>query len=1111
MQIAMPQKSKRGRGGCAGLMALLLALWLPAFAMRAADAPTASPVTHTSLKAASEAAAADQSLVLLVFSATWCGPCKMLKSQTLDSPDFLQRAGALQIVDLDVDADPQNARVFDVSSIPALFLLTADGKIVSHKIGFMAVLDLLQWLDASRARAKAGQWEGTAPGTRFDEFIKKAAGEGLNTNDLQRLVALLGDADPADRVAAEKLVLEQREDAMPVLIGAVGDAYLGTRISAIDLLQQLAPNAPALDPWQSPDELNASIAALQKWWAATGKIPPARTSGADAATESSIKAMIEAVRGDNPAQRTDAMAGLVRDGAPALPSVREAIRKSERTGDQRSLSLLEDIRWAILVPDSLDKKSGGVRQTLARGKSSERQAAASQLGHAGHEGLAALTELLNDSDPLVVESAVRAVSTVGGNDAIPALAALLQAGESNLRMTAAQALGQTKNPDAIKPLLPAFIDPNEVVACTALGALEEIESNGSASKKTLAKDATTALRAALADSRWRVRATAAEIIGKMQITDLTADVKKLLEDSDGFVVKNAMAALNSLGAAPETTQLVALGKRLPSLRSATVEMMLRDDSGSNTVKVITDMFNSSGPEEQLSILNAMAQNERSPIADKAEEEWKPLLTRATTASDSRIRRAGAAVLARKSVKFAAELVGPLLADEDSKTRALAAGIVLGILNGTSDGSSRLAGLSSSSSAKTNKFVVAPERLASWHAAIVQRPVTNMDLKLAAAIFATGDGKADLPLIEKTLGQPQNGRSEVAEETKAVNVIVSKLPWPEGKPILDRICASPLMFALAVSQSARASRDVESYLFEPARFRTSLEPAAGEDLKEALSLLAGYNNSDEGWTFWGDRDRTRAVDAVLVDSTNAAWRTVAIFSLGSLTGADKSMARFEKAVTDSNSWVRAAAAGALARRSPERATLEQRMGPLLADTNAYVATVAACALLEPEVRMAAGLGSTTAYFRFGEHYGGVSESTSAEERPLMVIEAKPAFLDSARKWLASTNEDITAFAILLAQYGEFDGLDRLLSRRAGLHAESIDRGESAILAAVALSHDPKYVPALRQIAAKIQEDWDLRKVLQALKGMTGPEARQLRLDINKRMRDTGRTSGTTMID
>lgn len=1082
-------------------------------ASTAAGAPPVEPLFHPTFKAASDAAAADQSLVLLVFGAEWCVPCRELKSKTLSSPEFLEQGGALHITEVDIDADQKTTHAFAIEAVPTLILLTADGKIVARQTGFMDTAGLLPWLQEGRRRAGAGQWEGTAPGVRFDEFTRKAAGDGLGTNDIQRLVDLLGEADPADRESAGKILLTQREQAVPPLIEAVGHPYLGVRIAASELLLRLAPDITPIDPWQSPVELSNTVAALRKWWTETGRLPPSTTPRvADSSVESSIKAALEQLRGDDPVRRTEAMAALVGRGDGALPAVREAIKRAERTGDQRVIGLLEDVRWAILVSDAVEQRTGGVRNALARGKSSERQTAAERLGRAGRPALGALTELVNDPDPLVVENAVRALSDIGGKDTIPALAALLQATDNNLRMTAAQALGHTKSSEAIKPLSTVFDDPNEVVACTALAALEEIRSQDSynSSKESLPGEIAAGLKQCLGDPRWRIRAAAAEVIGKLGAGELAEDLKKLLDDPDGFVVKSALAALGNLHATPDPEQLAALGKRLPSLQGDTVEMMLQSETD-ETVKKITDIFNSGNTNDQIAVLNALARSETSD-EKKSDDGWKPLLTRATTATDPRLRRGAAEVLGKRSPKLAAELVGPLLADEDRETRLAAANVVLGILAHDSGGS--LSTLLFSSSIKTNKPLATVERTAVWHKAMLQRVEPGPGLNVATAIFATGDGKADLPMLLAALEKVDTTATQRRLNLAAMGLVMAKLPWPEGRPVLDKLSGSPLSFAMAVRESARAAPAVADYLLEPSRFKSAVERADGQVLSDTLELLAGYVYDDhQTWSLWAETDRTKSVALALIESTNAAWRAAAVFSLGLRADAKDGEAMFEKALADPDIWVRGAATRAVARNTKDRTTLEERLGSLLVDTNLHVAATAALVMLEPEIRQAADLEDVLNHFEYEGIRGGRTRTSSrSDERPLTTLESKPAFLQPARERLTATNaEESVAFALLLAQYGEFDGVDRLVTQLVALDSGKGSSFTDALLTGIALSRDPKYLPALRQIAAARRDEWELRKVLQALKGMTGSDARQLRLEINKRMRNAGESSAIPPIE
>ena len=67
--------------------------------------------------------------------AEWCGPCRTL-GPTLEKV-IGETNGAVELVKVDVDANPQVAQAFSVQSIPAVFALR-DGKIVDSFVGALA-------------------------------------------------------------------------------------------------------------------------------------------------------------------------------------------------------------------------------------------------------------------------------------------------------------------------------------------------------------------------------------------------------------------------------------------------------------------------------------------------------------------------------------------------------------------------------------------------------------------------------------------------------------------------------------------------------------------------------------------------------------------------------------------------------------------------------------------------------------------------------------------------------------------------------------------------------------------------------------------------------------
>lgn len=68
-------------------------------------------------------------LILVDFSATWCGPCKM------QAPILEELSGAYTIYNIDVDESEDIASQYNVNAVPSLMIFK-DGVLKENLIGF---------------------------------------------------------------------------------------------------------------------------------------------------------------------------------------------------------------------------------------------------------------------------------------------------------------------------------------------------------------------------------------------------------------------------------------------------------------------------------------------------------------------------------------------------------------------------------------------------------------------------------------------------------------------------------------------------------------------------------------------------------------------------------------------------------------------------------------------------------------------------------------------------------------------------------------------------------------------------------------------------------------
>jgi len=100
----------------------------------------------------------ENKLVFLDVYATWCGPCKLLKSKTF--PD--QKAGKFfneNFINVTLDGEKGDglkvARQLQVSAYPSLFILNPDGELVLYFAGYLGPDELVKMGKAGIQNNKA--------------------------------------------------------------------------------------------------------------------------------------------------------------------------------------------------------------------------------------------------------------------------------------------------------------------------------------------------------------------------------------------------------------------------------------------------------------------------------------------------------------------------------------------------------------------------------------------------------------------------------------------------------------------------------------------------------------------------------------------------------------------------------------------------------------------------------------------------------------------------------------------------------------------------------------------------------------------------------------------
>jgi thiol:disulfide interchange protein len=148
------------------LRSLIVApLALVSTAVFAADTPKGSPKFEHSYRAALSAAKKSGKPILVVFSATWCGPCQQMKKDVYPSEAVkpFHDKFVWAYLDADDNDNEKPMKEFKVNGIPHIEFLTAEGKSIGNQVGSTGPESFAKLLEQMLAKAGKKEPAGTTP------------------------------------------------------------------------------------------------------------------------------------------------------------------------------------------------------------------------------------------------------------------------------------------------------------------------------------------------------------------------------------------------------------------------------------------------------------------------------------------------------------------------------------------------------------------------------------------------------------------------------------------------------------------------------------------------------------------------------------------------------------------------------------------------------------------------------------------------------------------------------------------------------------------------------------------------------------------------------------
>jgi len=250
---------------------VILVLFIAAAPFAHADTP---PGWSTDYGATLTAAQSAHEPIMLYFSATWCGPCKLMTRTTLSDPTLRPALAGIAHVSVDMDQNPDLAEKYGVNVVPTFIMLTPDGDEVERVSGYQSAPDFLQWLASTTATARQLTLQMEVARKALVEIDQSLASKST-ASMRQAAVMLYNLCDARDNSITKQANdrLKTIATAGPaILLDGLDDSRLATRIAVANTIQSTLGDNFDIDPWSDAATREAKVRA---WYDKLTKTTPA--------------------------------------------------------------------------------------------------------------------------------------------------------------------------------------------------------------------------------------------------------------------------------------------------------------------------------------------------------------------------------------------------------------------------------------------------------------------------------------------------------------------------------------------------------------------------------------------------------------------------------------------------------------------------------------------------------------------------------------------------------------------------------------------------------------------------------------------------------------------